>query len=176
MVADFSAVRFEPAGPDRVRVSGGDGQARPQTLKVSVGYRDGFIGEGQISYAGPGAQDRGQLALELVRERLGDAGLGDFDSRFELIGLNALSGPVQQALHPRRPEPTEVRARVALRVATEQQAQAVAHEVEALYLNGPAGGGGATRSVKEVIAVASVLIPREWVSTRIELLGPGPGP
>ena len=176
VVADFSAVRFEPAGPDRVRVSGGDGQARPQTLKVSVGYRDGFIGEGQISYAGPGAQDRGQLALELVRERLGDAGLGDFDSRFELIGLNALSGPVQQALHPRRPEPTVVRARVALRVATEQQAQAVAHEVEALYLNGPAGGGGATRSVKEVIAVASVLIPREWVSTRIELLGPGPGP
>ena len=157
-------------------MSGGDGQARPQTLKVSVGYRDGFIGEGQISYAGPGAQDRGQLALELVRQRLGDAGLGDFDSRFELIGLNALSGPVQQASHPRRPEPTEVRARVALRVATEQQAQAVAHEVEALYLNGPAGGGGATRAVKEVIAVASVLIPREWVSTRIELLGPGPGP
>lgn len=176
VVADFSAVRFETAGLDRVRVSGGDGQARPQTLKVSLGYRDGFIGEGQIGYAGPGAQDRGQLALELVRQRLSDAGLGDFDSRFELIGLNALSSPVQQISHPGLPEPAEVRARVALRVATEQQAQEVANEVEALYLNGPAGGGGATRSVKEVIAVASVLIPREWVNTRLELLGAGPGP
>ena len=57
-------------GPDRVRVAGGDGQPRTGSLKVSLGYVDSFVGEGQISYAGPGALARGRLALEIVAERL----------------------------------------------------------------------------------------------------------
>ena len=58
VVADFSQVRIEQIAPDRVRVSGGRGTKRTDTLKVSVGYVDSFIGEGQISYAGPGALAR----------------------------------------------------------------------------------------------------------------------
>jgi hypothetical protein len=46
----------------------------------------------------------------------------------------------------------------------------VAHEVEALYINGPASGGGVTQSVREVIAAASTLIPREWAPTSVTLL------
>jgi hypothetical protein len=42
--------------------------------------------------------------------------------------------------------------------------------VEALYLNGPAGGGGVTQSVREVIAAASVLVPRSAVRPHLELL------
>ena len=70
VTADFSQVRVEEIAGDRVRVSGGRGGPRPETLKVSVGYLDGYIGEGQISYAGPGALARGRLALDIVRERL----------------------------------------------------------------------------------------------------------
>jgi len=66
-VADFSHVTVEEIAPDRVRISGGQGTKRTDTLKVSVGYLDSFIGEGQISYAGPGALARGRLALEIVR-------------------------------------------------------------------------------------------------------------
>ena len=135
--------------------------------KVTVGYRDGFIGEGQISYAGPGAQARGQLALDLVRARLADAGYNNGEGRYDLIGVNAIFGPDARAA---KQEPAEVRARVALRVPTQRQAQHVAHEVEALYLNGPAGGGGATRSVREVIAAAAVLMPRDAVHTSTVLL------
>ena len=165
VVADFSQVQLHQISPDRVQVTGGNGSPRTDTLKVTLGYRDGFIGEGQMSYAGPGAQARGQLALDLVRARLADAGYGQWESRYELIGVNAIAGePPQPA------EPHEVRARVALRVPTQRQAQHVAHEVEALYLNGPAGGGGATRSVREVIAAASVLMPREAVHTHTVLL------
>src|ERR1700730_15654681 len=51
VVADFSQVEVEEIGPDRVRVSGGRGSERTDTLKVSVGYVDSYIGEGQISYA-----------------------------------------------------------------------------------------------------------------------------
>jgi hypothetical protein len=55
VIADFSNVEIQEIGPDIVRVQGGRGTPRPETLKVSVGYIDGYIGEGQISYAGPGA-------------------------------------------------------------------------------------------------------------------------
>jgi hypothetical protein len=165
VVADFSQVKLTQIGPDRVQVTGGHGSPRTDTLKVTLGYRDGFIGEGQISYAGPGAQARGQLALDLVRARLADAGYNDFEGRYDLIGVNAIAGaPITPT------EPAEVRARVALRVPTQRQAQHVAHEVEALYLNGPAGGGGATRAVREVIAAAAVLMPRDAVHTSTVLL------
>mgnify|MGYP006205014417 CR=1 FL=1 len=166
VVADFSQVQLTQLGPDRVQVTGGRGHPRTDTLKVTLGYRDGFIGEGQMSYAGPGAQARGQLALDLVRQRLADAGYGEFEARYDLIGVNAILGPSS----PAQSEPAEVRARVALRVPTLQHAQHVAHEVEALYTNGPAGGGGATRAVREVIAAAAVLMPRESVHTSTVLL------
>ena len=40
-------------------------------------------------------------------------------------------------------------------------------EVEALYTNGPAGGGGVTGLTRETIAIMSALIPRELVSHQI---------
>ena len=42
------------------------------------------------------------------------------------------------------------------------------NEVETLYTNGPAGGGGVTKSAREVIAIASTLIPRDAVRTGFE--------
>ncbi|MFM9972421.1 MAG: acyclic terpene utilization AtuA family protein [Burkholderiales bacterium] len=170
VIADFSKVIFEQIAPDRVRVQGGDGLARTNTLKVSIGYRDGFIGEGQISYAGLGAVARGRLALDLLKIRLADAGLGSCESRFELIGLNSSHGQRLGRNEAKNHEPYEVRARAALRVASRKQAERVANEVEALYLNGPSGGGGVTQSVREVIAVASTLIPREWVTTSVTVM------
>ncbi len=167
VVADFSGVTLTQLGPDRVQVSGASGRQRPDTLKVTVGHRDGFIGEGQMSYAGLGAQARGQLALDVLKERLAD--VKALDTRFELIGLNAIHGNSLANLTPGH-EPYEVRVRVAMRVATRPEAEMVAHEVEALYLNGPASGGGATQSVREVIAAASALVPRAWVSTSVTLL------
>ena len=164
VTADFSNATLTQVGADRVQVRGATGHPRPETLKVTVGHRDGFIGEGQISYAGLGAVARGQLALDVLQERL--AGMAALDSRFELMGVNAIHGAALAAGHT----PYEVRARAAMRVATRAEAEHVAREVEALYLNGPASGGGATQSVREVIAAASVLIPREWVQTSVVLL------
>ncbi|MGM9426219.1 acyclic terpene utilization AtuA family protein [Hydrogenophaga sp. MI9] len=170
VTGDFSRVRFTEAGSDRVSVTGATGHARPDRLKVTLGYADGFIGEGQISYAGPGARGRGELALEILRHRLADAALSPslagLEQRAELIGVNAMHGP---ALGADR-EPYEVRVRLAVRCDNRAQAERVGHEVEALYLNGPAAGGGVTQSVREVVAVASMLIPREAVRPRCEIL------
>ena len=163
VVADFSGVTLTQVAPNRVRIEGATGRQRPASLKVTVGYRDGFIGEGQISYAGLGAQARGQLALDVLRQRLNASGIQALDSRYELIGVNAIHGPSLSAGY----EPYEVRARVAMRVPTRKDAERVANEVEAMYLNGPASGGGVTKSVREVIAAASVLLPRDLVRTRM---------
>jgi Acyclic terpene utilisation family protein AtuA len=170
VTGDFSQVRFSELGDERVRVEGASGRARPQQFKVSLGYTDGFIGEGQISYAGPGARARGELALDILRRRLADTALSPslagLELRAELIGVNAMHGP---ALGADR-EPWEVRVRLAVRCDTRAQAERVGQEVEALYLNGPAAGGGVTQSVREVVAVASVLAPRGVVQPRVEML------
>jgi hypothetical protein len=159
VVADFGDVTIEEIGADRVRVAGGRGHPATGTLKASVAYLDGFAGEGQISYAGPGAVARARLALEIVRERFALTGLAVRDARFELIGVDALHG----ARGAHAPEPWEVRARVVARTDTAEQARRVGDEVETLYTNGPAGGGGVTKTAREIVAVQSVLLPRERV-------------
>lgn len=166
VVADFSAVHFDDAGPDRVAAGGARGHARPADLKVSVGYLDGYIGEGQISYGGPGAVARARLAGEVVRERLSIMGVRHDELRVELIGVDALYGSVPE---PRPAEPTEVRLRVAARCPDKSNADMVGREVEALYTNGPAGGGGASRSTRQVVAVASLLLPRDRVQVQVQM-------
>jgi hypothetical protein len=141
-------------------VEGGDGRPRPEQLKVSVGYQDGYVGEGQMSYAGPGAMARAQLALDIVADRLRLTGVPCEELRLELIGVNALHSTASAVPTD---EPYEVRLRVAGRAASERDAARIGNEVETLYTNGPAGGGGATKSVREVLAIGSTFIARELV-------------
>jgi hypothetical protein len=170
VVADFTQVRVAQEAKDRVRVMGGRGTPRTGTLKVSVAYVDGFIGEGQISYGGPGALARARLALDIVRERLALVGVKTSELRFDVIGVNALYGESLAASHE---EPYEVRVRVAGRVADAEEAVRIGNEVETLYTNGPSGGGGVTKAVREVLAVQSVLLPREHVDPVFEIVEAG---
>lgn len=157
--ADFSGVHFSETGPDRVAFSGASGRAATDSYKVSVGYRNGYLGEGQISYGGHGCVARARLAGEIVQRRLEALGVAAEDLRVELIGIDAIN-----PLLVERPfEPAEVRLRVAGRSPGREQAEALAGEVEALYTNGPAGGGGATKKVEELVSVASVLVPKSDV-------------
>jgi hypothetical protein len=168
VVADFSQVTVQEIAPDRVRVSGGRGTKRTDTLKVSVGYVDSFIGEGQISYAGPGALARGRLALDIVRERLKLTGVAASELRFELIGVESLHG-AEVSVHAN--EPYEVRVRVAGRTENLREAVRIGNEVETLYTNGPAAGGGAWKSARDVVAVASVLLPRGLAKPQVRFVG-----
>ncbi len=162
VIADFGEVRVEEIGRDRVRVTGGAGARKTGLLKVSVGYVDSFVGEGQISYAGPNAAARARLALDIVRERLSLTGVRASELRFDLIGLDTLHGEGRAAV-----EPYEVRLRVAGRAENAEEARRIGDEVETLYTNGPAGGGGAWKSARQIVAVASALIPESAVGTSV---------
>lgn len=167
VIADFSQARVTELRKDEVRVSGGRGRPAPQTLKVSVGYRDGFIGEGQISYAGPGAVARTRLAGEIVRERLALTGLSLSDLRIDVIGVDALHGPASRAANA---EPYEARLRVAARAATREHAERVGEEVESLYTNGPAGGGGVFKAARPIVAIGSCYAPRQRVLPKVSMV------
>ena len=168
VVADFSEVTVESVGDDRVRVTGGRGHPPTGLLKVSVGYVDSYVGEGQISYGGPGAVARARLALEIVRERLASTGVKTSELRLDLIGIDSLYGPT---ISRRAAEPYEVRLRVAGRCDSMAEAVRIGNEVETLYTNGPAGGGGATKSAREIIAVQSVLLPSHLAQGSVVMLG-----
>lgn len=166
VTADFRGVRLEERGRDMVAVTGGTGTERPEQLKVTLGYHEGYLGEGQISYGGPGCVARGRLALDIVAERLKRQAVELVDLRQDLIGVNSIS-PSAKAPAAQN----EVRARVAARSRTPDAAARIGREVEALYTNGPAGGGGISHFVKPVIAVASTLLPRDRITPHIHWEG-----
>jgi len=160
VTADFSQVTLAETGPDQVAVRNARGRKRPRALKVSVGYLAGYIGEGEIGYAGANASARARLAGEIIGERLG----GRYaELRIDLIGSTSLHG---RALDPRE-RPYEVRLRVAGRAATREEALVVGDEVEALYTNGPAGGGGARKLVTEQVGIVSTLVDRARVASEV---------
>ena len=111
---------------------------------------------------------RGRLALDIVRERLRLTGVAAEETRFELIGVDSVhKGPVYK--EPGHDvEPAEVRIRVAGRTTTMEEAVRIGREVETLYTNGPAGGGGVRKEARSVIGVVSTLLDRALAEPAVQ--------
>ncbi len=171
VVADFTTVRLENAGSDRVRISGVKGRPRPAGLKVSIGYHDGFMGEGIIFYSWPDALAKARKAEEILRRQFVLAGLEFEEIRAEYIGCNALTGPL--AWEPGE-DLNEVALRIAVRTQSEREAAKVPRFFPPLALNGPpaATGLGGLRRPRELIGLWPTLVPREEVEqqVRVEIL------
>jgi len=165
-VLDITDVSFEQVGNNAVQVNGAKARPRTQTYKVVVGYHDGWIGEGEVGYAGPNALARARLSEQIVRERLKMRGFTYPEMRVDYIGMSSLHG-----MGAGRPEPYEVRLRISARSPDRKAAQAVGFEVRTLHVNGPAGGGGGTNAVREVLGVKSVLLPRNLVKPQVVVEG-----
>ncbi|GAA1554971.1 DUF1446 domain-containing protein [Brevibacterium picturae] len=163
VTADFSRVSFEQVEADRVHVTGGTGVARPSDLKVTLGYDSGWQGEGQITYSGLRSKERAELAASIVLERLEVLYGLDPDSVFvEYIGMAAAFRGLVKVDNP-----AEVRLRIVASAATRQDAAIIGDEVEALYTNGPAGGGGARKSVHSVVSVKSCSVDRSIIEESV---------
>lgn len=163
-VADFSKVTMEQLGKDKVAVTGATGYDKTDTLKVSIGYKDCFIGEGEMSYGGPGCLERAELAGEIVKKRLEIQEVEMDETRIDIMGINSI---YKNGLKIIAGYPEEVRLRVAARTKDRNSAVMVGNEVETLYTNGPCGGGGAAKYVKEIVSVASILVPRNNMKAEI---------
>ncbi|MFV0467173.1 MAG: acyclic terpene utilization AtuA family protein [Lachnospiraceae bacterium] len=169
VIADFGKVMITQFAKDQVSISGASGKAPTGKFKTSVGYHDCYIGEGQISYGGSNALAKAKLAREILEKRFERIGLDCEEIRFDYIGWNSLYGDSlaeELCFHT----PSEVRLRVAARVKSISDAQIIGNEVEALYTNGPAGGGGAMKNVIDIISIASIFIPADEFSISVGYL------
>ena len=167
VVADFKNVKFTQIGKDMVKAEGATGHPRTDTLKCSVGYKDCYIGDGEISYGGPNCVARAKLALDIIKERLELVAPGQFEElKYDIIGCNSLYWNPDFKYNE---EPSEVRVRVAGRAKTKEIADIVPNEVEALYTNGAAGGCGAVKRTREILSVASILVNRDDVKPEVEI-------
>jgi Acyclic terpene utilisation family protein AtuA len=162
--ADFTKIRFAELSADKIHVAGAVGAERPLNLKVSTGFHAGFIADGQISYAGPGALLRAQLARQILENRL--HWIPAADLRLDFIGIDSIHGAT---LSESSCEPYEVRLRAAGRFFDEHHAELLIHEVESLYVNGPAGGGGVVTGLRENIAMDSTFLSRTSIVPTIGL-------
>lgn len=174
VVLDVTEVELVQEGPDRVRVRGARGRPRPERLKATVSLPGGWLGEGEISYAGPNARARAALAGRTLLDRLKLLGI-EGRARIDLIGVVSVfdgdAGTLREADDMTAPE--DVRLRLA--VATEERAAAerAAREVLSLLCCGPAGGGGARTRVVDRVRTLSFMVPRERVRPRVTVLRPG---
>jgi hypothetical protein len=175
VVADFTTIRLEDDGPDRVRVSGVRGRPRTEQLKVSIAYSSGYRAVGTMIYAWPDAPVKARMAERVLRERLDRLGLRFDQIRAELVGWNATHGPLVGEPPLDLPE---VQLRVGVRGQDRQAVERFTQELAPLVLTGPpsaTGFAGGRPRVQEVMAYWPALIRREVVEPRIEvrILGGG---
>ncbi len=165
-VLDITDLDFIERAGETVEVVGARARPRPDRYKVVVGYADGYIGCGEMGYAGINAVARARLGAQVVQDRLRMRGFAYPEMRVDLIGITSLHGDGDH-----RPEPYEVRLRIAARSPDRRAAAAVGAEMRSLHMQGPAsGGGGIDLGVQEVMAVQSVLLSRRLVPHRVEFL------
>jgi hypothetical protein len=166
VIADFSRVQIGEVGADRVAVGGAHGRPRPERLKVTVAFDGGLLAEAGVSYAGPGAKARAELAGAIVRERM--LGLHGCNAplRIDLIGVSALHGSA--LAYPG--DAQDVRLRAALRADSREQAELLLWEVESLLCCGPAGGGGYRGQITPSVITHSAYLDRVQVQPSIEIL------
>ncbi len=161
VVADITQATVAQVGTHQVRLSGVRGHPRTPTLKANVFFDGGWFGEGEISYAGPNAEARARLAMDIMQKRMG----AQLALRFDLIGVASILG--DDANRQLKATPVGAVHDIRLRVAGQHLELPVIdrllRELTALWTGGPAGGGGVRVAKRQRLSTQSCLIARERV-------------
>ncbi len=175
VVLDFTDVTVQEIGKDRVEVRGMRGGPAPTTIKATVCFDGGWLGEGEISYAGPNCLARARIAADVLLERLKIRNLV-VEARVDLIGLSSVhDGDGGTLWRKSEAEPDDIRVRLAVSARTQDDADQAAREALALYCCGPAGGGGVRwRTTPRVRTQSYLMLPEDlapgcWVKTATEI-------
>jgi hypothetical protein len=170
VVADFTSIRLEQEGPDRVRVSGIEGRPKTPYLKISASYLDGYKASGQVTISGPRAIEKARLSADIVWRRLERAGVvfPPEDRVVELVG----TGACLPGVLPAPEDPPEVVLRLGARSLDRDKLERFGKEIAPLVTAGPPGvtgfAGGRPRP-QEVVAYWPALLDRREVESRVEV-------
>ena len=170
VIADFTTIRIEDAGRDRVRVYGIKGSAPTDKLKVSIAYRAGFKAVGTLVYSWPDALEKAQAADRILRVRLERLGLRFDEILTEFVGVSATHGALAGDSGANAPE---VQLRVGVRSDDRASVERFTREIAPLVLNGPpsvTGFAGGRPKVEEIVAYWPALIDKSVVQTQVEMV------
>lgn len=169
-VADFTSVRLEDAGTNRVRVYGIEGRPATEFLKVSISYSAGFKAVGTLVYSWPDAYEKANAADQILRARLERLGLRFDQVLTEFVGANATHGAL--AGEPSADLP-EVQLRVGVRGEDRKAVERFTKEIAPLILTGPpgvTGFAGGRPKVEEIVAYWPALIPKTEITPVVDVI------
>lgn len=169
-IADFTTVRLEYEGRDRVRVYGIEGRPATEFLKVSISYSAGYKAVGTLVYSWPDAYAKAQVADKILRARLKRYGLNFDQVLTEFVGANATHGRL--AGEPSS-DLAEVQLRVGVRGEDRGAVERFTKEIAPLVLTGPpgvTGFAGGRPKVEEIVAYWPALIPKEEIKPKVEII------
>ena len=175
VVCDFTAVRMEQAGRDRVRVSGARGRPPTGEYKVSATYADGFRAVGTLTITGFDASAKarrsGEAILERTRAIFEKLGLGDYIATdLSVLGTEGAYGPHAQA-HDLR----EAVMRLAVSHRRKEALEIFAREIAPAGTSWSAGTSGSLNAgrpnVSPQIKQFSFLLPKSQVRPRVSFEG-----
>lgn len=166
-ISDFTQIRLEEIDKNKVRVTGSaNGRPRPDTLKVCIGFQDGFIGEGMVFFSWPDALEKARKAEEVIRERYKYLGIHPEELRIDYVGYNMMHGPLSHSVEDH--DWNEMGLRIIAKTKTKDEAEAVRREVTHLWadLNPITGAAGVPIRTRPVISLWPTLVPRDEVPTQ----------
>lgn len=171
VIADFTSVKLEEAGENRVRVYNIQGEPETDTYKISASYNDGYKLSSTLVYSWPDAAGKAQKAGEILKGRADNLNLSYDEFRIELIGINGCSEiPLTEEILSR--EYDEVQMRVALAGDSKEDLDRFGKEVAPLILTGPGGvtgfAGGRPKA-SEIVAYWPALLDKKAVEPRVRI-------
>lgn len=174
VICDFTQVRLEAAGTDRVRVSGARGLAPTERYKVSATYPDGFRCTASCLIAGIDAVKKAERVSRAIiaktEEIFAARGWGPYrEVNIELLGSEATYGP-----HGQRQDSREVVIKLAVRHSKKEALILFSREIAQAATGmapGLTGIVGGRPTVYPVIRLFSFLVDKSACSLEVELDG-----
>lgn len=166
-IVDFTNVNIKEIEKDKVLIDGAKFLSVPDNYKVNVGYRYGFLGVGEVGYAGTTSYKKALVAKDILTKRIKLANYTYNDLSFDFIGLSSIVG---DKIRIKEFLPKEVRLKMSVRTNTQKEALLVSREMSYMFTNGPSGGASILSYVKEQIGIKACFIKKDKVKIETKVI------
>ncbi|MCH8941971.1 MAG: DUF1446 domain-containing protein [Bacteroidetes bacterium] len=169
-IADFTTIKLEDLGNNKVKVFDVKGEKDTPTYKVSCSYSSGYSAVGTLAYSWPQALTKAKAADKILRKRLENLNLKFDEIKTEFVGYNATQGPLSTEID--EDKINEIMLRIGVRSNDYASVERFGKEIAPLILTGPpsvTGFAGGRPKPSEVVAYWPALIPKNLVKPEIKI-------
>ena len=170
-VADFTSIKLDDLGDDKVKVYDVKGLPETEFYKVSCSYESGYSAVGSLTYSWPDALTKAKAADKILRKRLENLNLKFDEINTEYVGYNSTHGPLAEDID--EDSINEVMLRIGVRSDDRESVDRFGKEIAPLILTGPpsvTGFAGGRPKPSEVVAYWPALIPKKLVEPVVKIM------